>query len=63
LIQRGKPWGKHASDLIEAFDYYSFATQFGWTDEEVDKMKDERPEKYQMYRSILKGTSMAEKRK
>ena len=45
--------------MVEAFDYYSFAMQFGWTDEYVDKLKNERPERYSTYKAILKGTSMA----
>ena len=59
LLQRGKPWHKYYDEMVEAFDYYSFAMQFGWTDEYVDKLKNERPERYSTYKAILKGTSMA----
>ena len=59
LIQRGKPWHKYSRELIEAFDYYGFAAQFGWTDEQVDELKNERPDKYSMYKAILAGTGKA----
>jgi len=38
------------------------AQQFGWTDKQVDELKNERPEKYNMYKAILQGTGKAEKK-
>jgi hypothetical protein len=63
LIQEGKPWHKYRDELIESFDYYGFAVQFGWTDEFVDSLKEERPERYAMYKAILKGVGMVEGKK
>ncbi len=62
-MKPGLPWHPWRKQLIEAFECYAFAKQFGWSDQSIQKLKEEEPYKYQMYSSMMNGFGKSETKK
>jgi len=56
-VREGRPWHAWKEKIEESLDDYAFSTQFGWTDEQIEDMRENRPDKYQQYKAIMAGVA------
>lgn len=60
VIQRGRPWEKYRSKIIEAVNDYQLSLTFGWTPQEIDELDYDRKLNYL---ALLSGKASAKRDK
>jgi len=59
-MKPGNPWRSHSEDIMEAFESYALAKQFGWTDDYILKLRTDNPDRYGIYTALLRGHGQSE---